>query len=172
MGDLGGFDTDAGCSTPGCSVVDSGPSFGDAPAYEATTSDPDTGHIDNDAVATGPDVFAAEDHDVPFDTGSTCALRLSTPSPACNSCLSASCCAQDNSCAANPACLAFDACEAKCAEAGDASVPLEAGSDAGLDAGVVACMDECAVTYPVGSSLLSALDECLETTCASACDAL
>jgi hypothetical protein len=172
-GDLGGFDTDAACITEGCTAADSGPSFGDAPVYEATTSDPDTGHLDSGT--TSPDVLEAFDHEVHIEAAVTCALRLSTPLAACNTCLSASCCSQDNACAGDPACLAFDDCEAKCEEPIDASVPeagSEAGVDAGLDAGVAECMNECEVRYPVGSSLLSALDTCLETTCGSACDAL
>jgi hypothetical protein len=171
-GDLGGFDTDAACSTPGCSVVDSGSSFGDAPAYEATTTDPDTGHFEHDAVATGPDVFPSEDHDVPFDTGSTCALRLSTPIASCNTCLSTSCCSQDNACAGDPACLVFNDCEAKCVEDGDASTPGDAGLEAGVDGGVTACIEACETKYPVGASLLSALDTCMETSCSSDCDTL
>ena len=167
--DPGGLsDPDAACITPGCGVYDAGASFGDA--YGAVdTATTDSAPLGHDSGVTSP-----EDHEVPFDAGVTCALRLPTPITSCNTCLSADCCSQDNACGSDPACLAFNDCEARCVEATpDAAVPDDGGpSDAGVDAGMTACLNECALAYPVGLSLLSALDTCLETTCASPCASL
>jgi hypothetical protein len=102
------------------------------------------------------------------DSSSACTLDLPTGIPACDSCLSASCCAADDTCGTDPACMMFDECISECEGV---------GPDSGLDDGgelpdAGSCITACETAYPTGASELEALDSCLEGTCASACGAL
>jgi len=151
--------------------------YGDSIVYPGVDSGVpvvDSGHADTGVF--GPDVLGAEDHHVRSDAPVTCVLRLGTGIPSCDACLSSSCCAADDACGANPACLAFNDCVGMCAGAiPDAGGPRDAGppEDGGpaLDAGssVAACMNACQLRFPVGSSLLAAVDSCMSTMCPTEC---
>jgi len=158
-------------------LEDSG--YGDAPAYSSGDSGVDSGHFVPDSGVPLPDTGEAVDRHAPIDAPLTCALKIGTGDPSCDACLSTSCCTQDNACAGDPACIAVNDCMATCAGAipPDAGLPPDdAGRDAalgdagpGVDAGMAACFSDCQVRFPVGASLLSALDMCLTTTCATGC---
>jgi hypothetical protein len=167
--DSGGFaDPDAGCTTPGCGFVDSG--FYYAPET-GTMMSPETASPFPDSATPGTDALGPTADTRPPPPACTLAMR--TGIAACDACLAASCCSADDACGTHPACMAFDMCLATCAgEIPDAAIPDAADVDSGLDGGVVACEDACETEYPEGSSLLNALDTCLETTCATDCGAL
>jgi hypothetical protein len=86
----------------------------------------------------------------------TCAWSGTYESPACSSCLRASCCATTTTCEGDPQCVALDSCVNACLTA-----------DAGADGGTIstcaqACADE--QTAPVRNEW-EALNNCLELDC-------
>lgn len=83
---------------------------------------------------------------------STCTLGLSFSQPACNQCVSQSCCVDDNACARDADCQVLMACVKSCAS-GDTS-----------------CENQCARSHPGGSRLLTALADCVTASCKSACN--
>jgi hypothetical protein len=132
-------------------------------------------------VNPAPDSGGSPETGDPFDTsrpdpdsgGPACTLTLPTGIPACDSCLSASCCSLDDACGSDPNCLSFSNCLGMCE-----SAPLDGGTrsdggadaDASADAALEDCVAACETEYPSGESELAALDTCLEDSCATACE--
>ena len=85
-------------------------------------------------------------------SGSTCSLGITFSQPACNQCVSQSCCNEDNACAEDSDCRAVTACVKSCS-AGDTS-----------------CKNDCAQSHPSGTRHLTALASCVTAGCKSACN--
>ena len=93
--------------------------------------------------------------------GATCGGPPSGPGPGpascgltsgvatCDTCLDASCCAPTSACLADPDCTAIVGCYDACSDA--------------------ACAAACDAAHPTGSSKLTAVFTCLQTSCASTC---
>ena len=87
----------------------------------------------------------------------TCsALPLGTGDPQCDTCLGASCCAEDQTCGNDQNCMAFIGCVDNCINQ----------VDGGMDQ---TCEQACESQYPNGVSELSNLDMCMQNSCATAC---
>lgn len=74
---------------------------------------------------------------------------LATGDAACDTCLDASCCAQNAACVTNADCTALVACGDACRD----------------DACIAACLS----AHPTGAKLLEGLSTCVETSCTAAC---
>ena len=141
-----------GASLAGCAYGNSGvdPFHKDAGVLHA-----DGG---KDAKAPVKDAGPVEDvfqDDVQEQT--TCSsLPLGTGMPQCDSCLGASCCAEDQTCGNDQECMAFVSCVDNCFNQ----------VDGGLDQ---VCESTCESQYPNGVSELSNLDTCMQSSCAVDC---
>ncbi len=83
-------------------------------------------------------------------------LPLPTGMPQCDSCLGASCCAEDQTCGNDQDCMAFIGCMNNCFNTVDGGVDPQ-------------CQSTCESQYPNGMSELSNLDSCMQTSCATDC---
>ena len=79
--------------------------------------------------------------------GASCGL--STGEATCDTCLDASCCAQNTACVSNTDCAALIACGDACRDD--------------------ACISACMSAHPTGAALLDTLSTCVETSCTTAC---
>ena len=113
-----------------------------------------------DAAKPQQDAQAQEDVAVdPPDvqTTTTCtSLPLATGMQQCDTCLGASCCAEDQTCGNDQECMAFISCMNGCFNQ----------VDGGIDQN---CQTSCESSYPNGVSELSNLDSCMQNSCAVDC---
>jgi hypothetical protein len=159
-----GFNAGIGSGISPDEMIDSGNTY--YPGADSGSAY-DSGSIQSEA--STPDVLEPIDTARPIDSAppTTCTLTLPTGDPTCDSCIETSCCAADNACGTDPDCMNFGMCASDCEGIDpDSGLPDDAGADSG------ACIATCESTYPTGATELNAIDTCLETTCASACDAL
>ena len=85
----------------------------------------------------------------------------SSKNATCNQCAEAHCCAQINGCLGDPRCDdQYVNCILACALLPD---------DAGADAGIKPCTDQCGKDYPVGKTEYDLAIGCADTQCATEC---
>lgn len=118
------------------------------PKKDAATIDTgkDTGSVQNDS-------GVQEDTWTPPDTGPTCKLGITYGTAQCDTCMQASCCQQDKACMTNKQCTDYLTCGNNCVNQADPQ----------------ACLTQCDSTYPQGAQLLSAILNCMDTSCANDC---
>ena len=112
-----------------------------------------------DAAKPKQDAQAQEDVSVdpPDVQQTTCSsLPLPTGMPQCDTCLGASCCAEDQACGNDQDCMAFISCVNGCFNQVDGGVDQT-------------CESSCQSQYPNGANELSNLDMCMQNSCASPC---
>jgi hypothetical protein len=112
-----------------------------------------------DAAKPLQDAKPVEDNWVnPVDVQQTqcSSLPLPTGMPQCDTCLGASCCAEDQTCGNDQECMAFISCIDGCFNQVDGGVDQT-------------CETSCESQYPNGANELSSLDACMQNSCASQC---
>lgn len=92
------------------------------------------------------------------DGGSCTVTDPISTDTACNTCVQSNCCEKLNACTASSDCIALDQCVSACFTADGGS------GDAGTQ-----CADDCIAAHPASETMFVALDECLGTSCSTAC---
>ncbi len=83
-------------------------------------------------------------------------LPLATGLAACDTCLGASCCAEDEACGNDQDCMGFIECVDEC-DPGDGGQPDQE------------CYGNCESEFPNGENELNALDSCMQNDCSTQC---
>ncbi len=144
-------------------LISAGCAFGTV-AGDDNQSTHDAGHLPLDAGTHDAKVQTQDAAQTQTDaseipdttTTTTCdPLPLSTGDSTCDTCLGASCCAEDQACGNDIDCMNFINCVDSC--------PLDGGVPDPT------CQSGCDSSYPTGSSELYSLDQCLSTLCRTDC---
>jgi hypothetical protein len=112
----------------------------------------------DDAGGNGPSNSGTDDGGVGPDggpVGGNCAGLMPTGTPACDTCLGASCCGESTACDNNQDCKDFNACLSDC----DVNNPADAGT----------CVNQCVADHPTGNAVYANVIRCAGDHCAQPC---
>jgi hypothetical protein len=127
------------------------------PDTDATMPGVDAGTDAADATSPPTDSGGTDAADASHDSGSdafVCSWDGGFESPACSSCLVASCCEPTQACENDPACLALNTCVSQCLD------------DAGEDSGLSACAQDCSASEPQSvRDEWKAWNDCIGASC-------
>jgi hypothetical protein len=127
------------------------------PDNDATMPGVDAGADASDATSPVKDSGGADAADASYDGAAdafVCGWDGGFESPACSACLATSCCDVTLACEDDPSCLALNACVGQCLE------------DAGDDAGVSACAQDCSAAQPQSvRDEWKAWNDCIGASC-------
>lgn len=101
------------------------------------------------------DANVTPEADIPDKIVTTCKLDDSFGSPACDSCMEASCCVETNTCMGSSQCSSFLGCLSTCVD-----------GDGGIDQ---TCANTCASQNPSGANQYDSMVSCGDSFCRNQC---
>lgn len=115
------------------------------------------GAVNKDAAGkdAAADANVTPEADVPDKIVTTCKLNDSFGSPACDSCMEASCCTETNTCMGSSMCSSFLGCLSNCID-----------GDGGIDQ---TCANSCASQNPTGANQYDSMVSCGDSFCRNQC---